>query len=54
MAKKFITLCLKLRRYRIYSKDIRMVYTKTIRKIPSLPSFFTSSQDMQEDSVDTI
>lgn len=53
MARKFITISLKLQKYRIYSKDIRMVYTKTIRKIPNLPSFYSSSHDMQEDSVDT-
>jgi len=53
MAKKFITISLKLHKYRIYSKDIKMVYTKTIRKIPTLPSFYASSQDTQEDSSDT-
>lgn len=54
MARKFITISLKQQKYRIYSNDIRMVYTKTIRKAPNIPSFYTSLHDIQEDSVDTL
>jgi hypothetical protein len=39
MGKKYITLCSKGTRYRLYSDDIKNVFQKTIRKVPTPPSF---------------
>jgi len=39
MAKKYILLESQLKKYKLNSEDIKMVYMKTIRKIPKLPPF---------------
>ena len=39
MGKKFITLAVHSKRYKLYSDDIKSVSQKRIKKLPMLPSY---------------
>ena len=39
MGKKFISLSIHSKRYKLYSDDIKSVFQKRIKKLPMLPSY---------------
>ena len=39
MGKKFIVLQSMKKKYRLYSEDIKKVFPKAIRKLPTIPAF---------------
>lgn len=44
MGKKFITLAVHSKRYKLYSDDIKSVSQKRIKKLPMLPSYTTDAR----------
>jgi len=48
MGKKFITLQSPNKKYRLYSEDIKMVFKKLIRKLPSIPAFDSNDKTYEE------
>lgn len=42
MGKKFVTISVGAKNYKLYTGDIRMVYKKIVKKIPPLPRFYES------------
>ena len=50
MAKKYILLESQRKKYKLYPEDIKMVFMKTIRKIPKIPEFVISFKSYEDDT----
>jgi len=50
MPKKYIMIESQSKKYKLYSEDIRMVFMKSIRKIPKLPLFPLPFKPYDEDT----
>jgi len=50
MPKKYILLESQRKKYKLYSEDIKMVFMKTIRKIPKIPQFPHTLKSYEDDT----